>query len=206
LAWARANDIPTLCSCLATHAVLASCHGQQRAPIAPKVWGVYGHRQVARDHPLLRGLPAEIPVPHSRHNEVSAAQFAAAGYDVLLASDAAGVHLAVERERGRRLLLQGHPEYEAVSLLKEYTREVRRWRIGERAEYPALPAGYFGADAAEILATYRQACLGPEARADQPLPFPEAQLTPRLKNTWTAAAVQITSNWLAEIGVNQGGR
>ncbi len=206
LDWALAADVPTLCSCLATHAVLAYRHGQRRYPVAPKVWGVYPHRPAAPNHPVLIGLPAVIPVPHSRHNEVSAPQFAAAGYEVLLASDEAGVHLAVERERGRWLLLQGHPEYEAVSLLKEYKREVLRWQGGERPDYPSLPSAYMGGEAVARLAEYREVCSRTRLGGTAPPPFPEQQVVPHIRNTWTAAAVRIVSNWLATVDRKKGSR
>ncbi len=197
--WALAADLPVLCSCLATHAVLESRHGQQRLPVAPKVWGVYDHDLMLADHRLLQGLPDRVPVPHSRHNEVSAAQFADAGYDVLLNSAEAGPHLAVERERGRWLLLQGHPEYQTISLLKEYKREVTRWQVGQRTDYPVLPAGYLTKAAATILDGQRNANeeLGPGR--DKYPDFPETAAAPHLVNTWTDISIRIISNWLASL-------
>ncbi len=50
----------------------------------------------------------------------------AAGLQPLVAGGEAGVHLAASAD-GRLVLLQGHPEYDAVSLLKEYKREVGRF-------------------------------------------------------------------------------
>lgn len=196
LDWALAADVPTLCSCLATHAVLEARHGQQRRPVTPKIWGVFEHSSPSRSYPLLGGLPTSVSAPHSRHNDVSAEQFVAAGYDVVLSSATAGVHLAVERERGRWLLLQGHPEYEKVSLLKEYKREVIRWQDGQRDEYPPLPVGYANGESEEILAEYRRACLSDGPTAE----FPEAEVAPLLVDTWTENAVGVVANWLASLG------
>jgi hypothetical protein len=44
--------------------------------------------------------------------------------------------------------LQGHPEYDAVSLLKEYKREVTRYLDGELDGLPPLPENYLSAAAA----------------------------------------------------------
>ena len=44
--WAQANVTSTLCSCLATHAVLDFRYGQKRGHQRRKKWGVYRHRVV----------------------------------------------------------------------------------------------------------------------------------------------------------------
>ena len=46
--WAYENVTSTLCSCLATHAVLQMRYGQKRRPMGFKRWGVYPHRVVER--------------------------------------------------------------------------------------------------------------------------------------------------------------
>lgn len=194
--WATAADLPVLCSCLATHAALEARHRERRRPVTPKVWGVFPHRAVVADHPLVRGLPSEVPVPHSRHNGLTAEQFARAGYDVLLASDEAGAHLAVERERGRWLMLQGHPEYEAVSLLKEYKREVLAWMSGSRPDYPPVPVGYFGEEGLLIAARFAEACRSGRSREE----FPEEELLAHVDCRWTEPAVRVVANWLEGLG------
>ena len=194
--WAAEADLPVLCSCLATHAVLEARHGERRRSVAPKVWGVFPHPVVMADHPLMQGLPTEVPVPHSRHNDVAAEQFSRAGYEVLLASEQVGVHLAVEKARGRWLLLQGHPEYEAVSLLKEYKREVLRWQAGERTDYPPLPQGYLGEEGRRIAKRFAEECLA--TRSGEA--FPEDRLLPQIECRWTDLAVKVVGNWLEGIG------
>ncbi len=198
--WALASDVPTLCSCLATHGVLEARHGQQRRAVAPKVWGVFAHEKAQPEHQLLTGLPPEVFVPHSRHNDVTAEQFQAAGYDVLLTSPEAGVHLALERERGRWLLLQGHPEYEAVSLLKEYKREVLRWQNDARQDYPSVPSGYLDSATAELLAAHRVTCLAKGRGDSDLLVFPEARIVPQIVDTWTEHAVTVIANWFKTLG------
>ena len=115
--WAYENVTSTLCSCLATHAVMQFRYGQTRQPLPAKRWGVYSHRVVDRHHPLVSSVNTLFDVPHSRFNEVSRAQFDAVGARVLVESDVAGVHLAVSPDGLRQVMFQGHPEYDIVSLL-----------------------------------------------------------------------------------------
>jgi len=72
-------------------------------------------------------------VPHSRFNDVSREQFEAAGLKVLVEGPQAGVHLAVSGDLFRVVLFQGHPEYDTISLLKEYKREVTRFAAASAA-------------------------------------------------------------------------
>jgi homoserine O-succinyltransferase len=141
--WAYDNVTSTLCSCLATHAVLQFRYGQKRRRLPDKRWGVYPHRITDGRHPLVRGVNTRFDVPHSRYNQIDRVQFEAAGLTVLIESEAAGVHLAVSPDGFRLVFLQAHPEYDTVSLLKEYKREVLRFAHRERDDYPPFPVSSF---------------------------------------------------------------
>ncbi len=99
-----------------------------------------------RGTPLVAGLDERLLVPHSHNFDVSRAAMEAAGVEVLLYSDQAGALLAVSDRRPGWVLFQGHPEYDAFSLLKEYKREASRFVAGER-DYPPFPEHYFPRDA-----------------------------------------------------------
>ncbi len=177
IAWASDNVTSTLCSCLSTHALMKVLHGIDRVPLPRKQWGVYSHRVVAPTHPLLRDINTRFDVPHSRYNAILRRHFVAAGLQILIESDEAGVHAAVSDDGFRRVYFQGHPEYDANSLLKEYKREVLRHFHGER-DLPPFPEHYISADASEVIARYLDVTHAAQA-AGQPLPdFPEAELTP----------------------------
>ena len=109
--WAWDNVTSTLCSCLATHAVMQFRHQQTRIKQRDKVWGVFPHRVVAPTHPLVMDVNTRFDVPHSRWNDVSRAQFDQAEVRVLVESEVAGVHLAVSADGLRTVFFQGHPEY-----------------------------------------------------------------------------------------------
>jgi homoserine O-succinyltransferase len=194
--WARGHVASTLCSCLATHAMLKRFYGIERQPLPEKRWGVYSHRLSAPGHPLLREINTRFDVPHSRYNDISRAQLEAAGLSVLAESADGGVHMAVSADQFRLIFMQGHPEYDTASLLKEWKREVFRYLNGELPEPPPHPEHYFREAAAHVADRFvREAERA--LRDDRPLPdFLEAEIEPELDNTWGDTAKAIINNWL----------
>ena len=197
--WAMENVTSVLCSCLATHAMLQFRYGRKRIPQANKIWGVFPHRVVDKRHPLVNDVNTRFDVPHSRWNAVTREQFAAAGLHVLVQSDAVGVHLATSADGLRVVFFQGHPEYDTISLLKEYKREVMLYANGLRRDYPPYPANYFGVRDKALLDEYRY--LVDAAVADGAgLPeFPERLIKQRLDNTWHDTAEAVVGNWMGVV-------
>ncbi|MDX1519681.1 MAG: homoserine O-succinyltransferase, partial [Gammaproteobacteria bacterium] len=153
--WAWENVTSTLCSCLATHAVLQFRYGLNRRALPEKRWGVYSHNVVDTYHPLVTGMNTRFDVPHSRFNQIDSIQFREAELRVLVESETAGVHLGVSEDGFRLVFCQGHPEYDAISLMKEYKREIGRYINGERDDYPVFPENYFDVLSGAILEEYR---------------------------------------------------
>ena len=197
--WAYDNVTSTLCSCLATHAVMEFRYGQTRRHLGFKRWGVFPHRVVDRKHPLVTGVNTRFDVPHSRFNDVSREQFEAAGLQVLAESAEAGVHLAVSEDRFRIVFFQGHPEYDTISLMKEYKREVNLFTAGRREDYPPFPDNYFGLQTQAILDEhYDQVCAALQ-RGDPVPDVPERWLMPSLDNTWHDTAEAVINNWVGRV-------
>jgi homoserine O-succinyltransferase len=197
--WAYEHVTSTLCSCLATHAVLQFRYRQKRRHLGFKRWGVYSHRLVDRRHPLVNDVNTRFDVPHSRFNDVSGEQFEAAGLHVLVESESAGVHLAVSEDRFRLVFFQGHPEYDTISLLKEYQREVRRFAAGERADYPPFPQNYFGSRSQAVLEEYHERLLGALAKGSPAPELPEGLIVPYLDNTWHDTGEAVINNWVGKV-------
>ncbi len=196
--WAYENVTSTLCSCLATHAVLQFRYGQKRRHQGFKRWGVYRHRVVDRKHPLVADVNTSFDVPHSRFNDIARAQFEAAKLRVLVESDVAGVHLATSEDGFRLVFFQGHPEYDTVSLLKEYKREVALFTAGKRPDYPPLPENYFTLQSQGILEEHRERVLAAKAKG-QPVPdLPESHVAAQLDNTWHDTAEAVVDNWIGK--------
>jgi homoserine O-succinyltransferase/O-acetyltransferase len=195
IGWASENVTSVLCSCLSTHALMKFLHRIDRRPLPRKQWGVYSHRVVAPEHLLLRGINTRFDVPHSRYNAITREQFEEAGLSILIESAEAGVHAAVSDDQFRRVYFQGHPEYDANSLLKEYKREVLRHFNGER-DLPPFPEHYVSDAAAAVIVRYLEHAERAHAAGRQLPEFPEADLAPFLENTWSDTARAIFDNWL----------
>ena len=194
--WAAESVSSILCSCLATHALLKQLHGIDRHRLPRKIWGVYSHRARNPGHPLLEGIEGEFPAPHSRFNEVRRDAIEAAGLSVLAESDDAGVHMAASADQSSVVYFQGHPEYDARTLLKEYKRELSRFLDGEIETPPPYPENYFPAAAQRLLEPWLAKAF--EARqAGGPIPpFPEEEIAPHLENSWGDASRIVFDNWL----------
>jgi homoserine O-succinyltransferase len=196
VAWGSDNVASMLCSCLATHALVKSNHDIERQRLPRKKWGVYSHTITSPEHPLTKEINTRFDAPHSRYNDVSREQMEAVGLTVLAESDVAGVHLAVSPDQFRVVYFQGHPEYNAVSLLKEYKREAVRFINGIRDTQPPIPRNYFPPEAQEAATKYMEAAQVAKATGEDTPPFPDLVLEASVYNTWGDTGKAIFNNWL----------
>jgi homoserine O-succinyltransferase/O-acetyltransferase len=204
LAFAHEHLVASIWSCLAAHAAALSMDGVQRQRLAEKRCGVYQH-SILSGHPLLAGVSAPMPMPHSRWNELSPEELRGAGYTLLSWSAESGADAFIRRDKSLLLFFQGHPEYEDTTLLKEYRRDVARYLSGQQPQYPTLPCGYLSAEASAALEEFRGAAL---QKRDASLleHFPFARVAAGLTNSWRPAAVAIYRNWLSFVSAGTPGR
>src|SRR6266704_3120357 len=106
-----------------------------------------------------------------------------------------GVDAFIKLRRSLFVFFQGHPEYEANTLLLEYRRDVKRFLRGERETYPPMPRGYFDEETVGALTAVRARALS-ERREGLLEEFPSALLAGRVTNTWRPAAARVYRNWL----------
>jgi homoserine O-succinyltransferase/O-acetyltransferase len=199
IAWAKENVTSTLCSCLATHAVIQYNYGIARTPLPAKRWGVFSHKLVDRKHPLVAEMNTRFDVPHSRFNEVFQQDIERHSLKVLAASKEAGVHLAVSPDGFRIVFFQGHPEYDDISLLKEYKREVMRFYRAEIDDYPPFPENYFNSTTCRLFNDYQVQVIAARNTGQVMPEFPEALVVPDLDNTWRDTAKAVFNNWLGKV-------
>ncbi len=196
VAWSRENTASTIWSCLAAHAAVLEASGIERVPLEHKRFGVFDCEVIA-GHPLNRGLPPRLHAPHSRHHDLPEAALVACDYQLISRSAAGGIDAFARDEKGASVFLffQGHPEYEATTLLREYRRDIGRFLRGERESYPVMPQGYFS-DEAKALAT----SFGVRAMRERDerliADFPMGALEATVENSWQRSAVGIYRNWI----------
>ena len=195
LDWAEVNTTSTVLSCLAAHAGVLHSDGIGRHALDDKQFGVFDDRRVS-DHVLTTGTSEPMRFPHSRWNEVREDALTLCGYSVLTKSAEAGVNLFVKKKRNSLFVhFQGHPEYGAGTLWKEYRRDIRRFLRRERPTFPKMPYGYFGATATKVLDEFRETVLS-HPREELLAELPEVALGDGSDSAWHSAAARVYSNWL----------
>ncbi len=193
--WAQENTSSTVLSCLAAHASVLHGDGIPRHRLPDKQFGVFDSARKC-EHTLTGRIADRIRFPHSRWNEVRAEDLASCGYTVLTESAEAGVDLFVKKKKKSLCVhFQGHPEYGAQTLLKEYRRDIKRFLRHERETYPTAPAGYFDGAAIQLLKDFREKAIA-DRREDMAASFPEAAVIGGLQNSWHSSAACVYRNWL----------
>ncbi|MDF0521604.1 homoserine O-succinyltransferase [Bradyrhizobium yuanmingense] len=196
--WAKANTRSTIWSCLAAHAAVLHLDGIERRRLPAKCHGIFDC-EIAANDTLTRSASAPLKVSHSRLNEIAEDDLVQAGYQVLTRSQEAGVDVFVRQYASRFVFFQGHPEYDALSLQREYLRDIGRYLARERETYPRVPVSYFDAATEEKLARFERKA------AHQRHPALSNEL-PALKlradiGAGDAAAV-LFRNWLRYLGAD----
>ena len=197
--WAKLNTASTILSCLAAHAGVLHLDGVERRPLPEKCTGVFGFT-AERTHPLVGKQGRVRLIPHSRYNGLSQNELEQAGYVVLTSSRTSGVDSFVKNFGSQFVFLQGHPEYDANSLAREYRRDMNQHLLGETDRIPARPKGYFGAEAEAKLSAID--CCAPEHRSQrqiQDLSIIET-LAPA-EAPWRQAAVSFFRSWIEMLAV-----
>ncbi len=138
--WSKKNVFSTLHICWGAQAGLYYHYGIPKYPLKSKMSGVFPHRALSQDEPLLRGLDDVFWFPHSRHTEVRAEDILQNPHlHIIASSDEAGVGIVVS-EKARQVFITGHMEYDANTLSYEYYRDLGK------GMNPHIPSHYFPND------------------------------------------------------------
>jgi homoserine O-succinyltransferase len=197
LTWGSGHVGSMLLSCLSAHAALEVFDGIERVHLASKCTGVFA-QEVDASHPFGAGLERSIVLPHSRTNAVPQDALERAGYHIAIQSEAVGWSVATRDVAGCQVVLvQGHPEYEPSSLLREYQRDVRRYVRHEREEIPCLPLHCVAPqDWAQLEALHLAVTEGSRDPALVEA-YPFAEVGARSTWPWSVTARRLYANWLA---------
>ena len=198
--WAKEHTSSTILSCLAAHAGVLHLDGVERHRLSEKCAGVFAF-QVQRNHPLSGEQGHVRLAPHSRHNGLLQSDLERAGYDVLTSSPDYGVDCFIKSFGSRFVFLQGHPEYDANSLAREYRRDLALYYRGETDARPARPEGYFTAEAEAEFRTLerrsREGFLG--------LPMEDLSKIDAWAPTdapWRDAAISFYRSWIETVAIS----
>jgi len=124
--WSKNHVTSTFHICWGAQAGLYYHYGIKKYPLKEKRFGLYEHTVHNRKEPLIRGFDDIFYAPHSRHTEVRKEDILAHPELTILAdSEEAGVFIVMEN-KGRQIFVMGHPEYDRITLDREYKRDMEK--------------------------------------------------------------------------------
>jgi homoserine O-succinyltransferase len=141
--WSKTNVTSTLHICWGAQAGLYYHFGLQKRNLNEKMFGIFEHKVMNRKVPFVRGFDDIFYAPHSRYTTVSKEDIESCDeLKILAESEEAGVFIVLANE-GKQIFVMGHPEYDRISLDREYKRDINKG-------LPiALPKNYYPQDQPE---------------------------------------------------------
>lgn len=141
--WSKRKVYSTLHICWGSQAGLYYHFGIPKYTFDEKLSGVFSHRVLTPNHPLMRGIDDVFALPHSRNTGVRTSDVRAhPELEILSMSDEAGVSI-VANKSGRQFFILGHPEYDRDTLAREFFRDL------DKGIEPKVPRNYFPEDNTE---------------------------------------------------------
>lgn len=124
--WSSKNVTSSLHICWGAQAALYHHYGVPKHELPRKCSGVYTHVVSNKQEKLVRGFDDLFLAPHSRYTDVAAEMIKSHEELLVLAeSEEAGIFLVASKD-GKRIMITGHPEYEAETLAQEYERDLKK--------------------------------------------------------------------------------
>ncbi|URJ28162.1 homoserine O-succinyltransferase [Candidatus Blochmannia vicinus (nom. nud.)] len=135
--WAKEHITSILFVCWATQAALKILYNLPKFIRKKKLVGIYQHNTINSHVLLTKGFDEIFAAPHSRYSDFPKNLiYQNTDLEILAESDEAGVYLLISQDK-RLIFVTGHPEYDALTLSKEYYRDKK---LGLN---PTLPDHYF---------------------------------------------------------------
>ncbi|MDO4295670.1 MAG: homoserine O-succinyltransferase [bacterium] len=135
--WTKTHVTSTIHICWGAQAGLYYHYGIPKYMRESKLSGIYEHRVLNRKIPLVRSLNDFFYAPHSRYTEVRRSDIEKhPELQILAESEEAGVFLVMDKS-GKQIFIQGHPEYDRMTLNNEYHRDLKR------GLNPEIPVNYY---------------------------------------------------------------
>ncbi len=135
--WSKRNVYSTLHICWGAQAGLYYHYGIPKYTMEYKLSGIFQHRVLNPNHPLMRGFDDRFVLPHSRYTGVHRDDiYRHPELEILASSRMAGVSVVCSKD-GRKFFIMGHGEYDRNTLATEYFRDLNK------GLHPDIPYNYF---------------------------------------------------------------
>lgn len=124
--WSENNVKSTLHICWGAQSGLYYHYGIQKHLINHKMFGIFEHKIIDNNTPILKGFQQDFKAPHSRHTGIDKRDILKNPELTIAAdSDEAGVFI-VENKKKNQVYVTGHLEYDANTLDNEYKRDLSK--------------------------------------------------------------------------------
>ena len=135
--WSEKNVTSTLHICWGAQAGLYYRYGIKKIILDKKLSGIYKHYTFHKRTPLVRGFDDSFFVPQSRYTGVDKnAIMSNENLEIVSESKETGPYLIIG-ENGKNIFVTGHPEYDTMTLDKEYRRDL------DKGINPEIPCNYY---------------------------------------------------------------
>ncbi len=124
--WSKSHVTCTFHLCWGAQAGLYYHYGIKKEILDRKVFGIFEHKVQNRKIPLVRGFDDYFMAPHSRHTRMDEKAIKENKDLIVLAeSEEAGIFLVLSTDNSQ-IFCMGHPEYDRLTLDKEYKRDLAK--------------------------------------------------------------------------------
>ncbi|MDO4830447.1 MAG: homoserine O-succinyltransferase [Clostridia bacterium] len=138
--WSKHNVYSTFHICWGAQAGLYYHYGIKKYPLKQKLSGIYRHKVLMPNHPLMRGFDDTFEIPQSRYTGIELDDVKRCpSLELLSVSDEAGAAIMANKT-GRQVFITGHAEYDRDTLANEYFRDCNK------GISPNIPCNYFPDD------------------------------------------------------------
>lgn len=138
--WSKHNVYSTFHICWGAQAGLYYHYGIKKYPLKQKLSGIYRHKVLMPNHPLMRGFDDTFEIPQSRYTGIKLDDVKRCpSLELLSVSDEAGAAIMANKT-GRQVFITGHAEYDRDTLANEYFRDCNK------GISPNIPCNYFPDD------------------------------------------------------------
>lgn len=135
--WSKHNVYSTFHICWGAQAGLYYHYGIKKHTLSQKLSGIYSHKVLKPNHPLMRGFDDTFVIPHSRYTDIKAEDVKKCpSLEIIATSDEAGPAV-IANKTGRQVFITGHAEYDRDTLAGEYFRDCNK------GISPQIPCNYF---------------------------------------------------------------